>query len=245
MPTGSPWTEIRVVAETGSTNDDVAALARAGAPAGLVLVAEAQTAGRGRLDRTWTAPARSGLTFSVLLRPASIATDRWGWLPLLTGIAVATAVREVAGIDAVLKWPNDVLVGGEKLAGILVQRVEPDAAVIGIGLNVTATTDQLPPGATSLVEHDSTTTDRNTVLFAVLRELAISYQSWIDHDGDAEASGISPRYRELCSTLGHPVRVELGGGTVLTGLAESVDTRGQLVVDGTHLSAGHVLHVRR
>ena len=82
-------------------------------------------------------------------------------------------------------------------------------------------------------------------MFAVLRELAVAYQRWMDDNGDAEASGIAQRYRELCSTLGHPVRVELGGGTVLTGLAASVDTRGQLVVDGTHISAGDVLHVRR
>ena len=89
------WTELRVVNETSSTNDDVVALAGS-APAGLVLVAESQTAGRGRLARRWVAPARSGLTFSVLLRPASVPVDRWGWLPLLAAVATASAVRALA-----------------------------------------------------------------------------------------------------------------------------------------------------
>jgi BirA family transcriptional regulator, biotin operon repressor / biotin---[acetyl-CoA-carboxylase] ligase len=221
------------------------ALARSGAPAGLVLIAESQTAGRGRLARQWTAPAGSGLMFSALLRPASVAVDRWGWLPLLAGIAVASAIREVATVEAVLKWPNDVLVDDRKLAGILVQRVEPDAAVIGIGLNVTARVDDLPPGATSLVEHATTTIDRDSILRAVLRELAATYQRWIDHDGKADESGILRRYRVLCSTLGRMVRVELGGGDVFSGRASTVDEHGHLVVDDRHVNAGDVVHVGR
>jgi BirA family transcriptional regulator, biotin operon repressor / biotin---[acetyl-CoA-carboxylase] ligase len=241
---GSLWTDVRFVAETGSTNDDVAALARAGAPAGLVVVAGLQTAGRGRLDRHWTSPAGSGLTFSVLLRPTSVSVDRWGWLPLLTGVAVASAVREAAGIDAVLKWPNDVLVDGRKLAGILVQRVDPDAAVVGVGLNMTAPAEELPAGATSLVGHGAAITDRDALLHAILRELAVTYQGWVDHDGDADAGGIARRYRDMCSTLGRTVCVELGG-EVVSGLASTVDAHGQLVVDGRHVSAGDVVHLRR
>ena len=106
---GGVWSEVRVVAETGSTNADLAALARDGAPEGLVLVAERQTAGRGRLGRTWTAPARAGLTVSVLLRP-SVPVARLGWLPLLAGLALAESVGRVAMVDAVVKWPNDLLV---------------------------------------------------------------------------------------------------------------------------------------
>jgi BirA family transcriptional regulator, biotin operon repressor / biotin---[acetyl-CoA-carboxylase] ligase len=180
----------------------------------------------------------------VLLRPTSVAVDRWGWLPLLTGVAVATAVQEVARVDAVMKWPNDVLVDGRKLGGILVHRVDPDAAVVGVGLNMTSRAEELPAGATSLVEHGAAITDRDALLHAILRELAVTYQGWVDHDGDVDASGIARRYRDLCSTLGRTVRVELGG-EVVSGLASTVDTHGRLVVDGRHVSVGDVVHVRR
>src|SRR5215467_7750811 len=116
----APWTRLTVVEETESTNADLLRAAES-TPEGTVLVAEHQTAGRGRLDRAWTSPPRSGLTFSVLVRPGTpLAT--WGWLPLLTGVAVCDAVN-ATGVDAALKWPNDLLVGaqGRKAAGILVQ----------------------------------------------------------------------------------------------------------------------------
>ncbi len=113
------WTSIRVVASTGSTNADL--LARGG-PEGQVLVAEEQTAGRGRAGRTWVSQPGASLTFSVLLRPASVPPSARGWLPLLTGVAVAAGVRSAAGVAARLKWPNDVLVGDRKLAGILAEQ---------------------------------------------------------------------------------------------------------------------------
>ncbi len=120
---GSLWREVRVVAETASTNADVAAAARGGAAEGLVLVAESQTAGRGRLGRTWLAPPRSGLTFSLLLRP-TVPPAAWGWLPLLAGVALAEAVAEHTAVPVRLKWPNDLLApGGAKLAGVLAEMV--------------------------------------------------------------------------------------------------------------------------
>src|SRR3954453_10053754 len=145
------WTEVRVVEETASTNADVAAAARAGAPAGLVLTAERQSAGRGRAGRTWVAPARAGLAVSVLLRPAA-PRESWGWLPLLAGLAVVGPLATMSGLDLGLKWPNDVLVAGErKLAGLLAEVVD-DAVVVGIGLNVSLRADELPvPTATSLL----------------------------------------------------------------------------------------------
>src|SRR5262245_32869680 len=98
---GGLWREIRVVAETGSTNEDVAVAARAGAPEGLVVVAEAQTAGRGRFERRWVSPPRAGLTFSALLRPGpAVPPQRWSWLPLLAGLALHRAVTRLAGVDA-------------------------------------------------------------------------------------------------------------------------------------------------
>ena len=140
---GGLWSEVLVVERTGSTNTDCAARARAGAPEGLVLAAEEQTAGRGRLGRTWLSPPRAALTFSVLLRPAGVPPARRGWLPLLAGVATATAVRHVSGLDARLKWPNDLLLGPRKLAGILAEQ-SGDAVIVGIGVNVSAARGELP-----------------------------------------------------------------------------------------------------
>jgi BirA family biotin operon repressor/biotin-[acetyl-CoA-carboxylase] ligase len=150
---GSPpglWREVRVVEETGSTNADLLAQARSGAGEGLVLVAEAQTSGRGRMGRRWISPPRRSLTFSVLLRPA-VSAGLLGWLPLLAGVAVASALQQTAGVDARLKWPNDVLVDGAKIAGILAERWT-NAVVIGTGINVLQHRGELPvPTATSLL----------------------------------------------------------------------------------------------
>src|SRR5215470_17590410 len=144
------WREVRVVEETGSTNADLLAEAQAGAGEGLVLVAEAQTAGRGRMGRRWISPLRRALTFSVLLRPA-VPAGLLGWTPLLAGVAVASALERTAGVDARLKWPNDVLADGAKIAGILAERWG-NAVVIGTGINVLQQRSELPvPTATSLL----------------------------------------------------------------------------------------------
>jgi BirA family transcriptional regulator, biotin operon repressor / biotin---[acetyl-CoA-carboxylase] ligase len=144
------WREIRVVEETGSTNADLLAKARSGADEGLVLVAEEQTSGRGRMGRRWISPPRRALTFSVLLRPA-VPAGLLGWVPLLAGVAVASALQRTAGMEARLKWPNDVLVDGAKIAGILAERWG-NAVVIGTGINVLQQRGELPvPTATSLL----------------------------------------------------------------------------------------------
>jgi BirA family biotin operon repressor/biotin-[acetyl-CoA-carboxylase] ligase len=144
------WREVRVVEETGSTNADLLAEARSGAGEGLVLVAEAQTAGRGRMGRRWISPPRRALTFSVLLRPA-VPAGLLGWLPLLAGVAVASALEQTAGVDARLKWPNDVLADDAKIAGILAER-SGSAIVVGTGINVLQQRGELPgPTATSLL----------------------------------------------------------------------------------------------
>lgn len=146
--------DVRWVASTASTNADVAAAARTGAAEGHAVVADHQSAGRGRLGRRWEAPPGAALAASFLLRPDGVPAARWPWLPLLVGVACAEAIAKAAGVDAVLKWPNDVLLtDGRKLAGILVERVDTPpgaAAVVGVGLNVSQRPDQLPPGAASL-----------------------------------------------------------------------------------------------
>ncbi|MCU1692914.1 MAG: biotin--[acetyl-CoA-carboxylase] ligase [Frankiales bacterium] len=223
---------VEVLEETTSTNAVVAERAAAGEPEGLVVVAESQTSGRGRLDRQWVSPPRAGLTFSVLLRP-DLSTDSWGWLPLWGGLAVAEALRERCGLDAVLKWPNDVLVGERKVCGLLAE-VAGGGVVLGVGLNVTTTQEELPPDrpATSLQLAGATTTDRDTLLRAVLRSLR---QVVAAADRDA--------YRARCSTLGRRVRVELPHGAV-EGTVSAVDDDGRVVVDGRAYGVGDVVHLR-
>lgn len=226
---------LELLQETGSTNAVAAERARDGEPAGLVVVAEAQTAGRGRLDRSWVSPPRAGLTLSVLLRP-DLPPAQWPWLPLWTGVAVATALRERAEVDAVLKWPNDVLVEGRKVCGVLAEVPVTGAAVLGIGLNVTTDEHELPHDqATSLRLSGAKTTDRDTLLRALLRALGA-----VLRDPAAARAG----YRERCDTIGRRVRVELPGGRSVEGLAEAVDDDGRLVVDGLPYGAGDVVHLR-
>ena len=141
---GGLWQAVEVVDRTGSTNADLLDRALGGAPEGVVLAAEEQSAGRGRMGRTWVSPPRAALTFSLLVRPATVPPARRGWLPLLAGVAVASAVTAVTGVQTRLKWPNDVLVGPAKLAGILAEAAG-DAIVVGVGLNVSAEPGELPP----------------------------------------------------------------------------------------------------
>ncbi|MEU3978754.1 biotin--[acetyl-CoA-carboxylase] ligase [Streptomyces sp. NPDC026672] len=252
---GGLWSEVRVVQRTGSTNSDLVALAGRGeAGEGAVLVAEEQTAGRGRLDRQWTAPARSGLFFSVLLRPAGVPVERWGWLPLLTGVAVATGLAEAAGVDTALKWPNDLLVtvGGEerKAGGILAERVGADGVVVGVGVNVSLRADELPvPQAGSLVLAGAATTDRDPLLRAVLRSLEDWYDRWRTAGGDPAASGLQETYAAGCATLGRTVRAELPGDRSITGEAVALDGDGRLVIatsEGVQepVGAGDIVHLR-
>jgi BirA family biotin operon repressor/biotin-[acetyl-CoA-carboxylase] ligase len=244
---GGLWTDVRVVENAQSTNAEVAAAARDGAPEGLVLVAESQTAGRGRRDRSWTTPPRAGLTFSVLLRPAFPAAV-WGWLPLLAGLALATPLSSLSELDVALKWPNDVLVGERKLGGILTE-VVGTGVVVGIGLNVSLRADELPvPTATSLAIEGSAVLDRDPVLRAVLRELERRYVDLTRASGDAAASGLAAAYRDACTTLGRDVRVELPGSQLLEGTAVDIDADGRLVIDAggrrETVAAGDVVHVR-
>src|SRR6476469_5017269 len=160
--------DIQVVESAGSTNSGLLGPAQAGEPEGVVLAAEEQRAGRGRMGRTWTSPPRAALTFSVLLKPA-VPPARRGWLPLLAGVAVATAVTQVTGVRTGLKWPNDLLAADAKLAGILAEAVG-DAVVVGIGLNVSTEPAEFPstrPGAlpaTSLRAAGATALDRASLL---------------------------------------------------------------------------------
>jgi BirA family biotin operon repressor/biotin-[acetyl-CoA-carboxylase] ligase len=252
---GGLWREVEVVQRTGSTNSDLVALAEAGkAGEGSVLVAEEQTAGRGRLDRQWTAPARSGLFFSVLLTPSEVPVARWGWLPLLTGVAVATGLARAAGVDTSLKWPNDVLVtvGDEerKTGGILAERAGDHGVVVGVGINVTLRENELPvPTAGSVALAGAVSTDRDPLLRAALRSLEEWYRRWRDAGGDPAESGLQETYAAGCATLGRTVRAELPGDRSITGEAVAVDGDGRLVIateEGVQepVGAGDIVHLR-
>ncbi|MGQ2912663.1 biotin--[acetyl-CoA-carboxylase] ligase [Aeromicrobium sp.] len=242
---GSVWTGLEVSASTTSTNADVVAMVGAGAPEGLVVATEHQTAGRGRLDRRWETPPGAGLMVSVLLRPDGVALPQWTWLPLLTGLAVDLTARD-CGVTSGLKWPNDVLVEGRKISGILLERADGPAgpaAVVGIGLNVSSTPDELPvPTATSLAIEGATTVDRGVVLQLLLGHLERLYRPWVASAGDPAL--LRRDYLEQSVTLGSRVRVELPDGSTLTGVAHDIDPLGRLVVDGRAISAGDVTHVR-
>ncbi len=273
-----------VLPRVDSTND---AMARAVAAASggpdrraepdfSVIATTDQTAGRGRLGRSWSAPPGTSLAVSVLLRPVSpggapLPLECFGWLPLIAGLAMSRAVASLLeashrgpsgdGPPRVgLKWPNDVQVGGSKIAGLLAELVpRENAVVIGAGLNLTMTADQLPvPTATSLAlcgvdpaAHGPGPDDLADAALSrylvQLRELSAAFAA---AGGDAEASGIRTALRQACTTLGGRVRVQLPGGTDLIGTAIDLDADGRLVVrhgsDGavSAVAAGDVTHLR-
>ena len=255
---GGLWRTIEVVESTGSTNADLLARALAGEPEGTVLATEHQQAGRGRLGRTWITPPRAALTFSLLVRPG-VPPARRGWLPLLTGIAVAGAITNVTGVATTLKWPNDVLAdqgqagashpgpshpgpgrvgaGAGKLVGILAEAAA-DAIVVGIGVNVSTEQAELPergPGAlpaASLLTAGAQpdALDRTPLLLAILGAFERRYQTWREAGGDPEASGLRTAYLGRSGTIGRQVRAELPSGQALSGLAVGVDADGRLLV---------------
>jgi BirA family transcriptional regulator, biotin operon repressor / biotin---[acetyl-CoA-carboxylase] ligase len=246
------WRSLEVVEVIGSTNAELIGRARdpedGGAPEGTVLVAEHQVTGRGRLDRVWTSPPRAGLTVSFLLRP-DVPAARRGWLPLLAGVALAESVAEVTGVLPSLKWPNDLLAAdGRKLAGILAES-SGTAVVVGAGLNVSTTSDELPETGTSLTRITGGTVDRGTLLLAYVRAVERRYRRWVEVLGDPVSSGLAQDYLAWSSTVGTTVSVALPDGSTLEGVAQAVDWDGRLVVataEGTvELASGDVRHVRR
>ncbi|KUL38611.1 biotin--acetyl-CoA-carboxylase ligase [Streptomyces sp. NRRL F-4489] len=250
---GSLWSSLDVVPATGSTNTDLVGRAAAGTlREGAVLVAEEQSAARGRLDRRWSAPPRSGLFFSVYLEPG-VPADRWGWLPLLAGVATATAVARTAGVDTALKWPNDLLVtvdGAERKAGGILAERAGDGVVLGIGLNVSLTAAELPvPTAGSLALAGAHSTDRDPLLRAVLRSLERWYGEWRAAGGDPGASRLQEAYVAGCSTLGRQVRASLPGERFVEGEALALDSDGRLVLGlpgggREAVGAGDIVHLR-
>jgi BirA family biotin operon repressor/biotin-[acetyl-CoA-carboxylase] ligase len=243
---------LQVVSRTASTNADLVTAVSEGLPDEWphlsVLLTTDQTAGRGRLDRSWTTPPGTALAVSVLVRVADIPRAARGWVPLIAGAAMTRAVdarMRATGHSARLKWPNDVLVDGLKICGILAEVTsDPDAIVIGAGVNTTMTRSDLPvTTATSFAalgvdpDDDSMLADYLSALDEQLRALAAAH-------GDAAAAGVHGEVEALCTTVGRQVVIALPDGSEVAGVAERIDTDGRLVVAGRAVSAGDVLHVR-
>jgi BirA family biotin operon repressor/biotin-[acetyl-CoA-carboxylase] ligase len=235
-----------ILETTESTNSDVARLAAAGAVEGSCIVAEHQSAGRGRQARAWVSPPSAGLWMSVLVRPVDMPRETWTWLPLIAGLSARDAVRETSGVTASVKWPNDlVVVEGSgvprKLAGILSEAIDDRTVVLGIGINVSLVTDELPiPTATSLLLEGGSVV-REELLASVLVHLAKRLSQWRAGDHSLVSD-----YRAACVTIGRNVEVTLPDQAVLTGVAVDVDDQGHLVVndgvDTVIVTAGDVIH---
>jgi BirA family biotin operon repressor/biotin-[acetyl-CoA-carboxylase] ligase len=228
------FADIREFSSIGSTNTYLLDEARAGAPEGTVAVADHQTAGRGRLGRTWEAPPGTSLLVSILLRPLQPAAGRRHLLTPAVALAAAQACTSTAGIFPEIKWPNDLLIGERKLAGILAE-ADRDAVVVGMGLNVASA----PPGGVSVSEAAGRPIDRGALLAATLEGL----ERWY-----CDLAGVAVAYRAACATIGRKVRVGLPDGELI-GRAESIDDDGHLIVrteagSVVSVSVGDVIHVR-
>jgi len=236
----------------GSTNARARELAAAGAPEGALVLANQQTAGHGRFGRTWHSPAGLNLYFSLVLRP-ELPAPALSWLPLAAGLAAAETIKDVTGLSPELKWPNDLLLKGKKIAGILVEgELGPggiEFAVLGLGLNVNTKSADFPAGlagiAGSLRMITGRLLDRTVLLASLLNHLETEYRVL----GDGRTGDLIKRYREVCRTLGAKVRFRHGRET-RQGLAIGVSEAGELEVrlEGTEdlvrLNAGEVTMVK-
>jgi BirA family biotin operon repressor/biotin-[acetyl-CoA-carboxylase] ligase len=251
---GSIWRRIDVVAETGSTNADLIARAAAGEDiAGAVLIAENQTAGRGRNGRTWSAAPQAQIIMSVGVSAVGVPASALGWVPLATGVALVDAIAEI-GVPVGLKWPNDVLAGeggsAGKLAGILAELSRPGPViVVGFGVNVTMRNEEMassPGMATSLSLLGVQDPDRHQLISAILRELGGRIEAWQRARGADERLVADYLARSL--TIGTRVRALLPGDEEIVGVAQALDAQGRLVLETpggeVRVAAGDIVHLR-
>lgn len=226
---------------TGSTNADLVERIRAGDrwPHLGVLLTRDQRGGRGRLDRQWVAPAGAAIAISVVLRVGGIPRERRGWIPLIAGVAMANAVSEqIPG--AGVKWPNDVLLGGRKICGILAEVADAETVVVGSGVNTQMTVGQLPTATATSFAAEGVDSDEDRLLADYLRRLG-------ELTALLERGSVRAAVREACDTIGREVTAHLPDGARLTGRAADLDESGRLVVDdgARHaVSAGDVVHLR-
>jgi BirA family transcriptional regulator, biotin operon repressor / biotin---[acetyl-CoA-carboxylase] ligase len=235
--------------QTGSTNRDLLAKAE-GLPEFYVLATDFQTAGKGRMDRSWEASPGSSVMASVLLRPSFTESSGIGWLSLMTALAISQAISAL-GQEAKIKWPNDVLIQDKKVSGILAEvATDLSCVVIGFGINVNQTATELPvETATSLLVETGGSIDRDQLLAAAIQNLKKLYFELSASGGDAEASGLRDAILRSSATIGQQVTVEFPDGKKAFGLAKQIDSTGRLVVETSSetltVSAGDVLHLRK
>lgn len=253
---GGSWRSVTVFSEIASTNSVGMALAAAGCPTGVILVTDLQTAGRGRLDRSWQAPAGTSAMFSVVLRP-SPGEREWGVLPLLTGVAVCEAIEFVTGLRASLKWPNDVVIRAEdapsgrggKVGGILAERDAASGAIVmGVGINVDLAEQDLPvPTATSLTLAGVPRPRRAKLAGRALSRIEHWYTAWDAVGTDpAAVDRLLGGYRDRCLSVGAELRVQRPGAEDLVGVGAGIGPHGELLVDSggaqVPVVVGDVLH---
>ena len=235
--------------KTGSTNKDLLAKAEQ-LPEFYVLATDFQSAGKGRMDRSWDASPGSSVMASILLRPRFSQSSGIGWLSLLTALAITRAISDL-GLAPKIKWPNDVLIKEKKISGILAEAASDlSCVVIGFGINVNQSAQQLPVDtATSLSMENAVAVDRDQLLAAVIENIQQLYLELSDAGGDAQASGLRQAVLDLSATVGSQISIEFPDGKKVFGLANDIDETGRLVVlcqnETLSVSAGDVLHLRR
>jgi BirA family biotin operon repressor/biotin-[acetyl-CoA-carboxylase] ligase len=253
---------LHILDEVDSTNREALSLARQLAPAGTVVIADVQTAGRGRHGRQWFSPRGLHLYCSIIVhQPTSLSLASWlSFLPMVTGLACVRAVRDVSGLSAMLKWPNDVMVNERKAGGVLCETAKAEdsstVAVVGVGINVNGGQDAFPQGiratATTLEAESRHSVERLVLLAALLNALELQ----LDRLASNRVSSIRDEYSSLCSTLGRPVRIAFTDGTFVEGRAQAIGQDGRLHVQVAQglgqpptgqlieVQAGDVIHLR-
>jgi len=220
--------KIHLFDAVSSTMDEAFRLGNENCPEGTVVCAEFQTKGRGRLGRVWASPKGKGLYFSIVLRP-NLALAHLPQMTLMSAVALAEAIEEVSGVEPSIKWPNDILLNNQKLAGILTElRAESDQVrfvVLGIGLNINSSANQLVPAATSLKIAANRPFNRCEVFQAILRSLEKGYLRLLDHD----FAGIRKEWKKRSATLQKKVRITDSSGTI-EGIAVDLDQDGALLI---------------
>ena len=236
-----------ILTETPSTNTLGLTLATSGEPHGTVILAEHQTAGKGRWGRSWISPPNKNIYCSLIVKDPRLQ-PHLTWVPLVTGLALSEAIQRACSITTSLKWPNDLLIRHKKLGGILCESTSrgttPVALIVGFGVNVNASLDDFPAGlqaaSTSLLQESGRPCNRNTLLACMFNQL----EKWYDQLASNDIKGVHAAYEAVCSTLGSDVRCTLTGSREIHGRATAIGKDGSLQVTPFDQGAKKPIEVR-
>jgi BirA family biotin operon repressor/biotin-[acetyl-CoA-carboxylase] ligase len=246
---------LEYVSTTGSTNTDLVNAFNSNPaewPDLSVLCASSQTSGRGRAGREWQSHQDQSLAVSIVAKPSGVSANSFGWLPILAGLAMTQTVSEFLPESKVsLKWPNDVLVNDKKISGVLSELLATgDAVVIGAGLNLSQSQQELPIEAATSLAIEGRTVSFEQALESYLRNFVSLYEAFVEHGGDADASGLRHRASARCASIGTRVRAMMPGNTTIEGMGAELDLSGRLLISvpGEHqlfaVAAGDIVHLR-